>query len=67
MTHTSATDPANLGAIEARSLIARRALSPLELAGACIARAEAIDHAVNALVARDFDGLRAGAKAMKDR
>ncbi|MEI9412024.1 amidase [Mesorhizobium salmacidum] len=67
MRQTSATDPADLGAIEARSLIARRALSPLELADACIARVEAIDHAVNALVARDFDGLRAGAKSVEDR
>ncbi|APZ50421.1 amidase [Salipiger abyssi] len=59
----TATDPADLGAIEARSLIARKALSPVDLAEACIARVEKIDHAVNALVARDFDGLRAGAKA----
>lgn len=57
------TDPADLGAIEARSLIARKALSPVELTEACIARVEKVDHAVNALVARDFDGLRAGAKA----
>ncbi|RJT27225.1 amidase [Mesorhizobium waimense] len=67
LSQTSATNPADLGAVEARSLIARRALSPLELADACIARVEAIDHAVNALVARDFDGLREGAKAMEDR
>ncbi|MBN9887072.1 amidase [Salipiger abyssi] len=59
----TATDPADLGAIEARSLIARKALSPVDLAEACIARVEKVDHAVNALVARDFDGLRAGAKA----
>mgnify|MGYP001319540537 CR=1 FL=1 len=51
----TATDPADLGAIEARQMIARRQLSPLELAEACIARVEAVDHAVNALVARDFD------------
>ena len=58
----TATDPADLGAIEARQMIARRQLSPLELAEACIARVEAVDHAVNALVARDFDGLRASAR-----
>ena len=56
------TDPADLGAAEARRLIARRALSALELTEACIARVEAVDHAVNALVARDMDGLRAGAR-----
>ncbi|MBT9385317.1 amidase [Pseudooceanicola sp. CBS1P-1] len=57
------SDPAELGAIEARQLIARKALSAKELAEACIARTEAVDHAVNALVARDFDGLLAGAEA----
>lgn len=56
-------DPADLGAIAARRLIARKALSPVELAEACIARVEVLDHAVNALVARDFDRLRDGAKA----
>ncbi|MCA0997197.1 amidase [Alloyangia pacifica] len=56
------TNPADLGAIEARSLIARKQLSPVELAEACIARVEAVDPAVNALIARDFDGLRKAAK-----
>ncbi|WP_216671021.1 amidase [Mangrovicoccus sp. HB161399] len=59
----TATDPADLGAIEARRLIARRALSPVELADACIARVETLDHAVNAMPARDFGRLRDGAKA----
>ena len=36
------TDPADLSAIAARELIGRRALSPLELAEACIARAEGV-------------------------
>lgn len=56
------SDPADLTAIEARRLIGRRQLSPVELAAACIARVEAIDPAVNALVARDFDRLRAEAR-----
>ena len=56
------TDPADLGAVEARRLIARRQLSPVELAEACIARVEAVNHAVNALVAHDFDRLRAEAR-----
>ncbi|MDD9720711.1 amidase [Sulfitobacter sp. PR48] len=56
------TNPASLGAIEARQLIARKQLSPVELAEACIARVETLDHAVNALIARDFDGMLGGAK-----
>ncbi|WP_299817421.1 amidase family protein [uncultured Jannaschia sp.] len=60
---SDATDPADLGARAARRLIARRQLSALELAQACIARIERLDHAVNAIVARDFDGLLAGARA----
>ena len=56
-------DPADLGALEARRLIARRQLSASDLAEACIARVDAVDHAVNALVARDFEGLRRDAEA----
>ncbi|KAA2311576.1 amidase [Pseudooceanicola sediminis] len=56
------TSPADLSATEARDLIGRRALSSKELAEACIARVEAIDHAVNALVARNFETVLAGAK-----
>ncbi len=59
----AATDPADLSATDARRLIARRQLSASELAQACIARVEAVDHAVNALIARDFEGLLAGARA----
>lgn len=57
------TDPADMGALEARRLIARRQLSPVELAEACLARADAVDPAVNALVARDDAGFLAGARA----
>ena len=66
MPSTVPTDPADLGAAEARRLISRRALSALELADACIARVQALDHAINAVVARDFDGLRADAKKADD-
>ncbi|MBM9593543.1 amidase [Rhodobacteraceae bacterium MCCB 386] len=38
-------------------MIGRRQLSPVELAQACIARVEALDPAVNAVVARNFDRL----------
>ncbi len=62
----TATDPADLGALEARRLIARKALSPIELAEASIKRVERLDHAVNALIVRDFDGLITGAKKAED-
>ncbi|MCT8267624.1 amidase family protein [Afifella sp. JA880] len=63
-----ASDPADLSAIEARRLIGRGELSAEELARACITRVEAIDPAVNALVARDFDAVIEGArKADRDR
>ena len=57
------TSPANLTAIEARQLISRRKLSPVELAESCIARAEAVNPAVNALVAFDFGRMIDQARA----
>jgi amidase len=57
------TEPADLTALEARQLIARRKLSPVELAESCIARAEAVNHAVNALVAFDFGRMLEEARA----
>lgn len=66
MIKKTASNPAELGAVEARQLIARKALSPVELAKACIERVETLDHAVNAIVAQDFDGLLDGAKAAED-
>ncbi|WP_370207158.1 amidase, partial [Pararhodobacter marinus] len=63
MMKPDATDPADLSATEARRAISRKALSAGELAEACIARVEAVDHAVNALVARDFDAVRKAARA----
>jgi Asp-tRNA(Asn)/Glu-tRNA(Gln) amidotransferase A subunit family amidase len=49
------TEPCDLAAIEARRLIGRKRLSPVELLESCIGRIEAVDHAVNAIPARDFD------------
>ncbi|WP_431280709.1 amidase [Humitalea sp. 24SJ18S-53] len=57
------TEPCDLTALEARALIGRRALSPVELTQSCIARVEAVDHAVNAMPARDFSRALATAKA----
>ena len=56
------TEPCDLGATAARRLIGARQLSPVELVESCIARIEAVDHAVNAVVARDFDRARAAAR-----
>ncbi len=56
-------DPCDLTAREARALIGAKKLSPVELVESCIARVEAVDHAVNAMVARDFERARSTAKA----
>ena len=54
------TEPCDLTAVAARQLIGSRQLSARELLESCIARIEAIDPAVNAMVARDFErGLQA--------
>jgi amidase len=57
------SEPCDLTAVAARRLIGAKRLAPSELLESCIARIEAVDHAVNAMVARDFDRARAGAKA----
>src|SRR6201995_5473586 len=56
------TEPCDLDAVEARRLIGTKKLAPTELLASCIARIEAVDHAVNAMVARDFDRARKAAK-----
>ena len=55
------TEPCELTAVEARARIGRKELSPVELLESCIGRIEAVDHAVNAMVARDYLGARAAA------
>jgi amidase len=57
------TNPADLTAIEARRLMSRRKLSPVELAESCIARVEAVNPAVNAVIAHDFGRMRDEARA----
>ena len=56
------TEPCDLTATEARALIGRKELSPVDLLESCIGRIEAVDHAVNCMVARDYEGARATAK-----
>lgn len=60
------TEPCDLTAVEARRMIGARRLAPSELLESCIARIEAVDHAVNAMVARDFDRARATARRQDD-
>ncbi|MBV8871065.1 MAG: amidase [Acetobacteraceae bacterium] len=57
------TEPCDLTAVEARRLIGQRRLLPSALLESCIQRIEAVDHAVNAMVARDYAGARAAAAA----
>lgn len=52
------------GAIATAKMIARGELSPLEAVDAAIARIEALDGAINAVVVRDFDRARTAAKAL---
>ncbi len=54
--------PCDLAATEARALIGAKRLSPVELMQSCIERIEAIDPAVNAMVARDVAGALAAAR-----
>ena len=56
------TEPCDFSAVEARRLIGQRRLSPVDLLESCIARIEAVDHALNAVVARDFERARAEAR-----
>ena len=60
------TEPCDLTAVEARRLIGTKRLAPSELLESCIARIEAVDHAVNAIPARDFDRARQTARTADD-
>ncbi|MEM1048065.1 MAG: amidase family protein [Pseudomonadota bacterium] len=55
-------EPCELDAIEARRLIGTKDLSPVELLDSCLARIDAVDGPLNAVVARDDERARAEAK-----
>ena len=55
------TEPCDLSAIEARRLIGAKKLSPVELLDSCLARIEAVNPAVNCIVAMDVDRARVAA------
>lgn len=57
------TEPCDLTAVDARRLIGRKSLSPVELLNSCVARIEAVNPAVNAMTAMDIPAARAAAKA----
>ncbi|MCH8182051.1 MAG: amidase [Proteobacteria bacterium] len=57
------TEPCDLSAVEARRLIGEKKLSPVELLDSCIARIDAVDPAVNAMVATCYPRAREEARA----
>lgn len=60
------TEPCDLDAVRARQLIGTRELAPTELLASCIARIEAVDGAVNAMVTRSFERATVEARAADD-
>lgn len=61
------SDPADLSAREARALIGRRALSPVELTKACLARVKRVNPVVNAVVSMNEDEMLVAARASEDK
>lgn len=55
-------EPCDLSAVEARRLIGTRKLSPVELLESCIARIQAVNPVLNAVVTADYDAARRTAK-----
>lgn len=62
MVTISGIDLANAGALETAAAVRSGAVSALEVCEAAIARIEALDGKLNAVVVRDFDRARAAAK-----
>lgn len=60
------TDPCDLTAVDARQMIGDKRLSPVELLESCIARIEAVNPIVNAMVTKAYDRAREEAKAAED-
>ena len=56
------TEPCDLSAVEARRLIGTKALSPVDLLDSCLARIDATNGVLNAVVALDEAGARTTAK-----
>ena len=60
------TNPCDLSALEARRLIGRKALSPVELTNSCIERIAQVDGALNAITALDAEVALAAAKQAEE-
>lgn len=61
------TEPCDLSAVAARAAVQEKKLSPLELFDSCVARIEAVNPTLNAVVATDLDRGRDTAKRMSER
>lgn len=59
-------EPCDLSATEARRLIGLKKLSPVELLKSCLARIEAVNPAVNAIVAMDEESARREAQIAEE-
>ncbi|MBL4720859.1 MAG: amidase [Alphaproteobacteria bacterium] len=59
-------EPCDLSAVEARRLIGRKRLSPIELLESCIARIEMVNPTINAVVATCYDRARDEARVATD-
>ncbi|MGF1502056.1 MAG: amidase [Paracoccaceae bacterium] len=59
----SATEPCDLSARDARRLIGTKKLSPVELMESCLARIDAVNPALNAVVACDREAALSAARA----
>lgn len=60
------TEPCDLSAVAARAAIGARQITAVDLLESCIARIERVDHAVNAVCARDFAAARTMARKADD-
>lgn len=58
------TEPCDLTAVEALSLLENKSLSPLELYDSCVSRIESVNPSVNAIVASDLEQGRKNAQQM---
>lgn len=61
------TEPCDLSAVEARALIGAKKLSARDLLESCLKRIDAVDPAVNAMVARDDERARKAALAADEQ
>ncbi|MBT5111345.1 MAG: amidase, partial [Rhodospirillaceae bacterium] len=60
------SEPCDLNAVDARRLIGRKRLSPVELLESCIARIEMVNPTINAVVATCYERAREEARAATD-